>query len=149
LRGHPQPAACSRLTSGLNSPALKVWSCLPLWRRSYPWKAFSSATESRFHMLESQLLMEKLRLEREDAQAAKKELMEEQQVTQSKAHKEDFWTKQLAWEKEQYVREEAREKSKEEKEEHLRSEKKNMLIQLLEQGKTVTKAESLMRLVFS
>ncbi|KNZ49481.1 hypothetical protein VP01_4993g2 [Puccinia sorghi] len=128
LWGRPQSVACSCLTSGLKSPAFQSGRCLVLPSTSAPKVslvgAFSSATESRFNMLESQLLMEKLHLEQEDPQAAKTELMQEKQVTQSKACKEDCWTKQLEWEKEKYAQEEAHEKSKEEKEEHLRNEKK-------------------------
>ncbi|KNZ57230.1 hypothetical protein VP01_2204g2 [Puccinia sorghi] len=54
----------------------------------------------------------------------------------------------ISWEQERYLRKEAGAKLKEEKEHNFRKEKKDMVLDLLRQGKTLAKAEAVMRLIF-
>ena len=155
LQGRPPSAARSRINSFSKSPGSLGGASTSAPKVSLA-GAFSSATESRFQMLESQISIERLRLEREDARAAKQDELEQQRVSRTEtreerreAREDARWTQQLQWERERYARDEARAKDKEEKEERLRQEKKAMILDLLQQGKTPHEAEAIMRLVFS
>jgi hypothetical protein len=86
--------------------------------------AFAEAVESCCGMLEAHFLVEQKRLQQEDAQAKQQEACEEQK----EKSKKERWAEQLAWERERYEKEE----------------KKELLIQLMKEGKTAAKAKKFM-----
>ena len=64
--------------------------------------------------------------------------------------REEFrWTKQMEWEREHYKRKEAKMREKDTKDDQLREEKKKLVMDLLAQGKSYSKAESFLQLIYN
>ncbi|KAA1064615.1 hypothetical protein PGT21_009558 [Puccinia graminis f. sp. tritici] len=101
--------------------------------------AFSNSTDTRFQMVESQMTMERERMQHEDARADKKD--ERERLADERKDKQ--LEAQLQWERDQYNLEGDRMDKKEAHKKAIRDEKASMVRELISKGISPSEIEAL------